>query len=140
LVTNIQINKNKKQIKNKKKVIFIIFLVYLRFLCELFTKIVFLLRKNCILFVCVWSENVKQLFSLEHWLLLSFMYATKKQRLKNCYSCACGVRVRVCWCVWSAGVQECRSAGQKLKNYKRSRKKSTPPIKKIMTLSGRDAA
>lgn len=44
----------------------------------------------------------------------------------------------VVWGYRGAGVQGVQ--GEKLKKLEQSRKKSTPPIKKIVTLPGRDAA
>jgi len=58
------------------------------------------------------------------------MYATKKQRLKNCYSCgvwgACScVWVRVGCGVWGAGVRRAKA-----KKLQAKQKKINPPYQK----------
>lgn len=67
------------------------------------------------------------------------MYATKKQGLKYLNFGRVAWAWRVCWRVACGRVGVACGRGKKLKKLKQTQKKCTPPIKKIVTLPGRDA-
>ena len=120
--------------------IFIIFSAYLRFLYELFTKIAFLLRKNWISFWAYGVEMLSIYFVLGCCYFVCLCVQQKKRGQKLQFV---GVG---CGCVWAWGCVGCGGCGgawgvwQKLKKSDETQKKSTPPIKKIVTLPGRDTA